>query len=131
MVYVNGVLGPKVASVTQNSTNSKLALWAANTYTGVTTVTAGTLGLSSFQGSAASSAITVNGGVLAIDSLNGASAASVTRAASVTLNNGTTMTVTGGTANTQDVITGALTTEVTIDPISVAVYLPANSACAE
>jgi len=46
-VTLSGIIGPSVTGVIQNSANSTLVLSGANSYTGPTTITAGTLWLSS------------------------------------------------------------------------------------
>jgi len=98
-------------------------LSAANTYTGATTVTAGTLGLTSFTGSSANSAFNVATATLAVDSSSGTAAASVNRTASLTLNSGA-LTVAGTSAgNTNDIfgnlaISGASSNTVALTPNS-------------
>jgi autotransporter-associated beta strand protein len=59
-VTMNGVIGPN-ASVTQNSTSSGLTLSAANSYTGATAITAGTLTLGIANAIPSGSSVTNNG----------------------------------------------------------------------
>jgi len=74
-VSIGSVIGTNVTGVIQNSTGSTLALTAANTYTGSTSLNAGTLTLSGAAGSInASSVLAFNGGTLRL----GASLANIT-----------------------------------------------------
>ena len=87
-----------------------LTLSKANTYSGLTTVNAGSVALSGYDASVANSVVKVSGGgSLSVNSNSGTAVGSVTRAAGVTLNGGR-LNVTGvAAANTSDVISGALT----------------------
>ncbi|GGF61427.1 hypothetical protein GCM10007301_21480 [Azorhizobium oxalatiphilum] len=57
---ISGVIGANLTGLTKNGTGT-LTLSAANTYTGPTTISAGTLALSGFGSIASSSAVQVNG----------------------------------------------------------------------
>lgn len=66
-VLISSVIGSNVTGVTQNSSNSLLTLSNANTFSGVTTVTSGTLNLSN-QNAIQNSTLTMNGGSIVFDS---------------------------------------------------------------
>ncbi len=65
VVTVSAVIGSNVAGVTQDSATSKLVLAAANTYTGPTTVAAGTLQLAASDRIADTSPLVLAGGAFA------------------------------------------------------------------
>ncbi len=95
---------------TQATGTSTLKLSAGNTYTGNTTVNAGTLNLTTFTGASPNSNVTVAAaGTLSLDSASGTYAASVTRAKGLTLNGGTLIVTGAAAGNTSDAITNALT----------------------
>ena len=94
-VIGNGGTGGTVA-VTQNSSSSTLTLSGANTYTGLTSVTAGTLAEGATGSIADTSALTVNGAT-AIFSLGASHSDTV---ATVTLDGGGSITGTGTSALT-------------------------------
>ncbi|MFA6094553.1 MAG: LamG-like jellyroll fold domain-containing protein [Candidatus Paceibacterota bacterium] len=60
-IYINSVIGPNVIGIIQNSATSPLILSGANTYTGLTTITAGTLKLGAHNSLPASTTIKVYG----------------------------------------------------------------------
>lgn len=61
-VVVSGAIGSNVTGIIQNSATASMQLRGANTYTGPTTVTAGTLEIASNGTINSSSGVTVNGG---------------------------------------------------------------------
>jgi autotransporter-associated beta strand protein len=83
---ISAVIGANVTGVTQNSATSTLILSGANTYTGDTTVSAGTLALSGSGSIATTPAITVAGG--ATFDVSGLSSPPFALGASQTLANG-------------------------------------------
>ena len=102
---ITGIVGPN-AAVIQNSTGSGLTLSAANSYTGATTITAGTLtlGVANAIPSVSSVSVTgtlnLNGHSDAIGALSGAGSVTNTSATAVTL------TITNGSASTFSGIIG-------------------------
>lgn len=60
-IIISSVIGTNVAGLTQNSVSSMLTLSGANTYTGATTISAGTLTLGADEVIPDNSAVTVNG----------------------------------------------------------------------
>jgi len=103
-----------VATAASGASSGTVALSNSDSFTGTTTVNAGTLSLTAATantyGAIASSAVTLNTGTtLAIDTANATVvASSVTRASSLALNTATLTVTSSGVGNTNDVITGAI-----------------------
>jgi autotransporter-associated beta strand protein len=99
---ISSVIGLLVAGVTQNSATSRMVLSGANTYTGATTINAGTLALSGAAGAiAASTTINLNGGTLTLTNTSASEALvnRVSNSASI-ISNGGSITVTNTASGT-------------------------------
>lgn len=69
-ITISGNIGNTSGGVTRNGAGGTLTLSGSNTYTGATTVTAGTLELASVTALPISSAVTLNGGTLSITTVD-------------------------------------------------------------
>jgi len=113
-VIADGAAGTGVVAVRQNNSNGTMTLSAANTYTGGTTVDAGTLALNSSGRLSDTGALTINGGTFNMNAVSDTVGAVTINGGSVIGSSttgllGSSYAVTGGTISAVLGGTGALT----------------------